>query len=40
MCDQAPVQDEEIKSLCKSIIQSQQSEIGQMKQILSRQDRS
>jgi hypothetical protein len=36
MCGQAPVQDKEIKSLCENIIHSQQSEIDQMKAILSR----
>lgn len=39
MCGQAPVQDEEIKSLCRNIIHSQQSEIDQMKAILSRLER-
>jgi uncharacterized protein (DUF305 family) len=38
MCGQAPVQDEETKSLCQNIINSQQSEIDQMKAILSRLD--
>ena len=36
MCGQAPVQDEEIRTLCRNIIHSQQSEIDQMKTILSR----
>jgi uncharacterized protein (DUF305 family) len=36
MCQQAPVQDSEITSLCPNIVQSQQSEIAQMKAILSR----
>jgi uncharacterized protein (DUF305 family) len=40
MCGQAPVDDEEIKSLCQNIIRSQQSEIDQMKAILSRLDHS
>jgi uncharacterized protein (DUF305 family) len=31
MCEQAPVQDAEIKALCRRIIASQQSEIDQMK---------
>lgn len=36
MCEEAPVQDSEIKSLCREIIRSQQSEIAQMKAIMSR----
>jgi uncharacterized protein (DUF305 family) len=36
MCDQAPLQDAEIKELCTKIISSQQSEIDQMKAILDR----
>ena len=35
MCEQAPIQDAEIKALCKNIISSQQSEIDQMKAKLS-----
>lgn len=35
MCEQAPVQDAEIKALCKNIVSSQQSEIDQMKAKLS-----
>jgi uncharacterized protein (DUF305 family) len=31
MCEQAPMQDAEIKALCKNIIASQQAEIAQMK---------
>jgi uncharacterized protein (DUF305 family) len=31
MCEQAPLQDAEIKALCKNIVSSQQSEIDQMK---------
>ena len=31
MCEQAPIQDSEIKALCRTIISSQQSEIDQMK---------
>lgn len=31
MCEQAPIQDSEIKALCKNILSSQQSEIDQMK---------
>ena len=36
MCGQAPVDDEEVKSLCQNIIRSQQAEIYQMKAILAR----
>jgi hypothetical protein len=36
MCEQAPLQDAEIKELCTKIISSQQSEINQMKAILDR----
>lgn len=36
MCGQAPVEDEEVKSLCQNIVNSQQSEIDQMKAILAR----
>ena len=36
MCEQASIQDPEIKSLCKSIISGQQSEIEQMKALLSK----
>jgi uncharacterized protein (DUF305 family) len=36
MCEQAPIQDSEIKALCETIITSQQSEINQMKAILDR----
>jgi len=35
MCEKAPLQDTEIKSLCKNIISSQKSEIAQMKAKLS-----
>ena len=35
MCEQAPVQDAEIKALCKNIVSSQQSEIDLMKAKLS-----
>jgi hypothetical protein len=35
MCEQAPLQDAEIKALCKNIVSSQQSEIDQMKAKLS-----
>jgi hypothetical protein len=31
MCEQAPLQDAEIKALCKNIVSGQQSEIDQMK---------
>jgi hypothetical protein len=36
MCKEAQLQDPELKSLCGTIIQSQQQEIDQMKQILER----
>lgn len=36
MCEQAPIQDPEVKQLCGSIIESQQREIDQMKAILGR----
>jgi uncharacterized protein (DUF305 family) len=36
MCEEAPIQDPEIKQLCTSIIASQQAEIDQMKAILNR----
>ena len=36
MCEQAPIQDQQIKDLCKSIISSQQSEIAKMKALLDR----
>lgn len=36
MCGKAPIQDSEIQSLCREIIRGQQSEIEQMKAILSR----
>lgn len=38
MCQKAPIQDSEIKSLCEAIVQGQQSEIAQMKAILERVD--
>lgn len=38
MCNKAPLEDTEIKELCKSIVESQQSEIDQMETILSRLD--
>ena len=31
MCNEASIQDQEIKDLCKDIIASQQAEIAQMK---------
>lgn len=39
MCGRAPISDPEIRHLCKSIIESQQREIDQMKDILARQAR-
>jgi len=36
MCEQAPIGDPEIKKLCAGIIHGQQSEIDQMKSMLSR----
>jgi uncharacterized protein (DUF305 family) len=39
MCEQAPIQDSEIKALCRNIISSQQSEIDQMKAKLRALDR-
>lgn len=36
MCEQASIQDPEIKALCKNIVSSQQSEIDQMKGLLSK----
>jgi uncharacterized protein (DUF305 family) len=39
MCGEAPIQDPEIKELCKDIIEGQQSEIDQMKTILERLDK-
>lgn len=36
MCEEAPIQDPEIKALCETIINSQQREIDQMKGILER----
>lgn len=36
MCEEAPIEDAEIKSLCQNILRGQQSEIAQMKTILSR----
>jgi hypothetical protein len=39
MCEQAPIQDAEIRALCKNIVSSQRSEIDQMKAKLSALDR-
>lgn len=39
MCENAPISDAEIKTLCKSIISGQSSEIAQMKTILGRMGR-
>jgi uncharacterized protein (DUF305 family) len=39
MCEEAPIQDAEIKALCKTIISSQQSEIDLMKAKLSALDK-
>jgi uncharacterized protein (DUF305 family) len=36
MCEQAPISDPEIQTLCQTIISSQQQEIDQMKAILER----
>lgn len=36
MCEEAPIEDAEIKSLCQNILRGQQSEIAQMKTIMSR----
>lgn len=38
MCQQAPIKDAEIRTLCGEIISSQQREIGQMNAILKRLD--
>ena len=37
MCNEAPVEDMEIKKLCENILSNQQAEIDQMKAILARQ---
>jgi uncharacterized protein (DUF305 family) len=39
MCQEASIQDQEIRTLCKNIISSQQAEIDQMKTILARLDK-
>jgi uncharacterized protein (DUF305 family) len=39
MCEEAPIQDADIRKLCEGIIASQQSEIDQMKAKLSALDR-
>ena len=36
MCERAPVEDQEIQELCQQIIENQQTEIDQMKNILNR----
>jgi uncharacterized protein (DUF305 family) len=36
MCEEAPIQDWEVKELCENIKSSQQTEIDQMKRILKR----
>ena len=36
MCQKAPIEDGEIRSLCQNILRSQQSEIEQMKAIMAR----
>lgn len=36
MCEKAPVTDPQIKALCKTIIASQQREIGQMQKLLAK----
>ena len=38
MCNEAPITDSEIKTLCKQIIRGQRSEIDQMKAILTRKN--
>ena len=38
MCEQAPIEDQEIRMLCRSILSSQRAEIDQMKAILRRMD--
>ena len=38
MCEKAPIEDAEIRQLCKTIVAGQQSEIDQMKAILNRLD--
>jgi uncharacterized protein (DUF305 family) len=39
MCEEAPIQDAEIRRLCRSIIAGQQAEIDEMKARLSALDR-
>jgi uncharacterized protein (DUF305 family) len=36
MCNRAPIADAELKKLCSEIVQGQQREIDQMKQVLAR----
>ncbi|MDD4319416.1 MAG: DUF305 domain-containing protein [Candidatus Peribacteraceae bacterium] len=38
MCGKAPLEDAELRELCRSIIRSQQAEIDQMKRIMERLD--
>src|SRR5512138_3402816 len=38
MCERASLEDPELQDLCKSIVESQQEEIDQMKNILQRMD--
>lgn len=40
MCEEAPIEDAEIKALCASIIEGQRSEITQMKTLLDRTSNS
>ena len=37
MCEQSPIQQPEVKALCKSIVSGQRSEIEQMKALLSKE---
>jgi uncharacterized protein (DUF305 family) len=39
MCNEAPIQDAEIRTLCQSIVEGQQREIDQMKALLDRLSR-
>jgi len=38
MCGEASIEDPEVKELCRGIVESQEREIAQMKQILQRMD--
>ena len=40
MCEQAPIQDAEVRTLCGEILKSQRAEIAQMKGIIQRLERS